>query len=143
MQFLFDDKILIEQQITGTEIKVAVMGNQQLEFGALCQLEVPEGAINDYETKQTSVSKKTIPAELDQDLAAEFIRQSEQIYKKLDCRGLARVDFFLTKDGQIYFNEINTVPGLGEHSIYSIMFEKTGVGFKEMLTKLIFTAVEN
>lgn len=141
--FLFDDKILIEQQITGTEIKVAVMGNQQLEFGALCQLEVPEGAINDYETKQTSVSKKTIPAELDQDLAAEFIRQSEQIYKKLDCRGLARVDFFLTKDGQIYFNEINTVPGLGEHSIYSIMFEKTGVGFKEMLTKLIFTALEN
>lgn len=56
---------------------------------------------------------------------------------------MARVDFFLTENGVIYFNEINTVPGIGKHSIYSQMFESAGIPIKEMLTKLINTAFES
>jgi len=140
--FKYDNKILIEQQIVGTEIKVSILGNKNLTFGALCELELPKGEINDYETKQNSISKKTIPAEIEESLANEFMRQAGAIYHRLGCRGFARVDFFLTADKQIYFNEINTVPGLGENSIYSIMFNKAGVSFKDLLTKLIYTAFE-
>ena len=140
--FKYDDKNLIEEQITGTEIKVAVLGNDEIEFGAICEIEMPEGAINDYETKQTSISKKTIPAVLDKDVEEKIKEQSAAIYKELNCRGFARIDFFLTHDKELYFNEINTVPGLGEKSIYSIMFNKAGVSFKDLLTKLIYTAFE-
>lgn len=138
--FMYDDKILLEEQISGTEIKVAVIGNEILDFGELCEIEMPEGAINDYETKQTSISKKTIPADLDEEIVNEIKKQSNIIYKMLNCRGLARIDFFLTKDKEIYFNEINTIPGLGRKSIYSLMFKEKGISFEDLVMKLIDTA---
>ena len=136
--FLYEDKILIEEGILGSEIKVAVLGNEDLDMGAICEITLPEGTVNDYEAKHVHFSSvRKIPAELDQTLEHRVRRQAEDIYRTLDCRGFARVDFFLDKKGELYFNEINTVPGIGEHSIFALMFEKKGIPLREVLTRLI------
>ena len=139
--FKFDDKALIEEEIKGTEIKISVLEEEKgLTIGAICEIFIEEGVVNDYETKQTKSSVKKIPAELDPDVEAELIRQAKAVFTELGCKGFARVDFFLTPEKEIVFNEINTVPGLGKGFIYSVMFEKTGMEFTDLLTKLINSA---
>lgn len=139
--FKHDDKTLIEQGITCTEIKVAVLETETgLETGAICEIVMDPGTVNDYETKQNKSSEKHIPAHFEEAVEAEIIAQSKKIFKGLGCRGFARVDFFLTPEKELIFNEINTVPGLGKTSIYSVMFEKVGLPFTELLTKLIHSA---
>ncbi len=136
--FSYEDKILIEEGILGKEIKVALLGNEDLDMGAICEISMPEGGINDYAAKHIAFSSvKRIPASLDPELAQKIRRQAEEIYRELDCRGFARVDFFLDHSGELYFNEINTVPGIGAHSIFAMMFEKKGIPLKEVLTRLI------
>lgn len=140
--FKYDDKTLIEEEITGSEVKVAVLGNNELEFGSLCKITTESGIFNNYEAKQIGQTTKEIPAKFDDSLKQEILRQTEKIYRLVGCAGFARVDFFLTEENEIYFNEINTVPGLGKTSIFSIMFEDAGLPFGKMLTKLINTAFE-
>lgn len=136
--FKYEDKILIEQGIEGTEIKIAVLGNESLITGEVCELTVPKGTVNDYATKHINfTSTKKIPAEISDEVKAKAKEQSKAIFKMLECKGMARVDFFLNEDDELYFNEINTVPGIGIHSIYSLMFEKAGIPLTEVLTKLI------
>ena len=139
--FRHDDKTLIEQGITGTEIKVAVLETEHdLETGAICEIVMDPGTVNDYETKQNKSSEKHIPAHLGEQVEADILEQSKRVFRALGCRGFARVDFFLTPEKEIVFNEINTVPGLGKTSIYSVMFEKAGVPFTQLLTRLIGSA---
>lgn len=136
--FKYDDKTLIEQEIKGTEIKVAVLETEKgLENGAICEIVMDPETVNDYETKVNKSSTKHIPAQFSKDLEEEIIEQAKRIFKCLDCRGFARVDFFLTPEKELIFNEINTVPGLGKDSLYSVMFEKAGIPFTKLLTKLI------
>jgi len=135
---------LIEEGILGSELKVAVLGNEDLEMGAICELIIPEGTVNDYATKHINFSsKKQIPADISKEIEVELKEQAARIYKALDCKGFARVDFFLNHDNELYFNEINTVPGIGKHSIYSVMFEKNGVSLTDVLTKLINLSFES
>ena len=136
--FAYEDKILVEEGILGSEIKVALLGNEDLDMGAICQLTLSEGQVNDYAAKHIHFSSdKQIPADLPAELEHRIRKQAEDIYRALDCRGFARVDFFLDKKGELYFNEINTVPGIGERSIFALMFEKKGIPLKEVLTRLI------
>ena len=142
--FRYEEKILIEEGIAGKELKVAVLGNEKLEMGEICEITLPEGVVNDYAAKHLHYSSiKKIPAEIPEETAGEVFRQAEAIYKALDCRGFARVDFFLDPSGTLYFNEINTVPGIGSHSIYAAMFEKKGITLKNVLTRLIRLAQED
>lgn len=143
LAFSYEDKILIEQGIDGKEIKVAVLGNNDLITGEVCEITVPKGAVNDYKTKYVSfTSTKKIPAEIDENVRKEAKRQACAIFKVLECKGLARVDFFLTEDNELYFNEINTVPGISERSIYTLMMEKAGISFTEVISKLITLSFE-
>ena len=142
--FQYEEKILIEEGIAGKELKVAVLGNEELEMGEICEITLPEGIVNDYAAKHIHYSSiKKIPAEIPAAIAEEVFQQSAAIYKALDCRGFARVDFFLDPSQTLYFNEINTVPGIGSHSIYAAMFEKKGVPLKTVLTRLIRLAQED
>ncbi|MGN1334804.1 MAG: D-alanine--D-alanine ligase family protein [Anaerovoracaceae bacterium] len=141
--FQYEDKILIEEGIDGKEIKVAVLGNEELTTGEVCEITMPEGMTNDYVTKYKYHSSiKKIPAEIDADVQKEVKRQAMAIYNTLECKGFARVDFFLTNENELYFNEINTVPGLGKNSIYTLMFEKAGMTFTEILNELIKLSFE-
>ena len=145
--FLYDDKILIEQGITGKEIKVAILEDskeQKLIIGELCEITVPNGEMNDYDTKYVNHSSvKKIPANIDNKKAEIIKNQAIKIFRELGCSGFARVDFFLDEEGEVYFNEINTIPGIGKNSIYSLMFDKVGISFTELLTKLINSSLTN
>ena len=145
--FLYDDKILIEQGITGKEIKVAILEDskeQKLIIGELCEITVPNGEMNDYDTKYVNHSSvKKIPANIDNKKAEIIKKQAIKIFRELGCSGFARVDFFLDEEGEVYFNEINTIPGIGKNSIYSLMFDKVGISFTELLTKLINSSFTN
>lgn len=138
--FKYDDKNIIEEEIRGDEIKVAVLGNDNLQYGAICKLTVKPGTINSYEAKQEGYTHKEMPAKLPKALEDEIFKNTEKIYKKLGCKGLARVDFFTNEKGELYFNEINTMPGLGISSLYSRMFEAAGWDFSDLLSQLIETA---
>ncbi len=139
--FSYDEKILVEESIDGYEIKVAVLGDRTPETGEICRLTVPEGNLNDYNTKYHSFSSvKEIPALIDKKLEDELKKQALLIYEELECRGFARVDFFVDRKGKVYFNELNTIPGLGTRSVYVSMFEAKGLWRKELFTRLICDA---
>ena len=141
--FKYEDKILIEEGIVGIEIKVSILGNENLEIGAVCELKVPEDSLNDYATKYINCSSvKKIPANISAEVENKAKEQACLIYRELNCSGFARVDFFLNKDNEIYFNEINTVPGISEMSIFTMMFEEVGVSYTEIITKLIELALK-
>lgn len=139
--FKYDEKVLIEEGIIGKELKVAAIGNGTPELGEICEITVGGGVFNSFEMKyKTHSSVKKIPAEISNDLTNEIKRQAIAIFKVLECRGWARIDFFLNDKEEIYFNEINTIPSIGKHSIYSKMLEEVGISIPEVLTRLIESA---
>ncbi len=136
----FNGNIIVEENIAGRELKVAVLGNENPITGDICEIILNKGTINSYELKYKSAgSHKVIPADLTEEKVAEIKRAAVDIYKKLDCKGFARVDFFLKDNGDVYFNEINTVPGFSKHSIYPLMFKSIGISYEELIEKLFAT----
>lgn len=139
----FDSKILVEEFINGREVEVAVLGNDA-PAASICG-EIDAGTeFYDYDAKYISdCAKLFIPARLDE-MTSENVRDvAVKIYSALGCRGLSRVDFFVTYDTQeIVFNEINTLPGFTSISMYPKLFEASGIPYSELLDKLIELAVE-
>ena len=141
--FKFDKKILAEEFINGKEIEVAVLGNE--EPVAATAGEIDAGAeFYDYETKYvTSTSTPYIPARIDDQTMKDVRKWAVKIFTALGCTGLSRVDFFVTRDtNEIVFNEINTLPGFTSISMYPKMWAADGVGFSELLDRVIALALE-
>lgn len=139
LAFKYDRRIVIEEEIPmKKELKVSVLGNDDPIVGAPCE-EVP-GGFYDYDTKALGLAKKAIPADITEEVRKEIEELSLQLYKRLDCRGMARVDFFLTPDDEVYFNEINTIPGMGAQSNFSRMFGVIGIDYETLVQKMIDTA---
>lgn len=141
----YPGRLIIEEGIVGREVKVAVLGNRELLVGEICECVVDHGVFNDFDLKYKGAgSHKKIPADLPEDTVEELKRSARKIYACLGCSGFARVDFFVrNSDGAIVFNEINTVPGLTAKSIYSLMFDKTGIPYEELIEKLINLGLED
>ncbi len=138
----FGGHIIVEENISGREMKVAVMGNDEPVTGDICEIFMSDGNINSYELKyKSNGSHKIIPAELPEDKVAEIKKAAVDIYKKLNCKGFSRVDFFLRDDGELYFNEINTIPGFSRKSIFSLMFNSIGISYEEIVDELITLAL--
>lgn len=135
----FEGKVMVEEAIVGKEIKVAVIGKgENIEVGSICEIVVKGHIFNDFELKYKGTgTHKEIPADIDTEIAEKINEAAKNIYSIIGCKGLARVDFFLTEDNEIYFNEINTIPGISNKSIFSLMFEKKGLPYSEMVNKLI------
>ena len=146
----FDSKILIEENIKGREIECAVLGNEEVESSCVGEIleEVkasvlgeilPAEAFYSFSAKyQNQESKTIIPADLPNNLADEVRKIAEKAYKAADCKGLARVDFFVDDiNNKIYINEINTLPGFTQISMYPKLWEQTGVTYTDLLDKLI------
>lgn len=135
----FEGKVMVEEAIIGKEIKVAVMGKgENVDVGAICEIVVKGHIFNDFELKYKGTgTHKEIPANIDSEIAEKINEAAKNIYSIIGCKGLARVDFFLTEDNEIYFNEINTIPGISNKSIFSLMFAKNGLPYSEMINKLI------
>lgn len=139
----FDEKILVEEFIDGREIEVAVMGNCN-PVASVCG-EIDSGAeFYDYEAKYvTDTSVAYIPARLT-DAVSEQVREAAiKVYSAVGCRGLSRVDFFVTKENRVVFNEINTLPGFTSISMYPKLFTASGIPYGQLLDELLNLALED
>jgi len=141
--FRHDRKILVEDGISGREFECSVLGNEDPRASLPGEI-IPFRDYYDYKDKY--IEGKTsfrIPAELPQDIIQEIQRLSVKAFKAIDCSGMARVDFFLQeKSNKIIFNEINTIPGFTEISMYPKLWEVSGLTFPYLLEELIRLALK-
>ncbi len=138
-----DQKVLIEQAIDGIEVECAVLGNKnKLEASTIGQI-APANEFYDYEAKYANnESKLYIPAKLSNNMIEKIRKLAKNAYQVTGCSGLARVDFFVDKDNNIYLNEINTLPGFTSISMYPKLMENYGYEAKKLITKLIELSFE-
>lgn len=139
--FKHDSKVVIEENIDGFEVGCAVLGNDKLLVGEVDEIELRSGFF-DYREKYTlETSKIHLPARIDK-LTAQKIKDTALVlYKALGCKGFARVDMFLTRQNEVVFNEINTIPGFTTKSRYPGMLRAAGLSYGEILDRLIILAL--
>ncbi|MFC7440804.1 D-alanine--D-alanine ligase [Laceyella putida] len=139
----YDRKIVVEEFIPAHEVEVAVLGNDEPEASVPGEI-VSSNEFYDYKAKYIDgKSVMRIPAELPQETAEQLRKMAIRAFKAIDGSGLARVDFFIRKDtGAILLNEINTMPGFTQYSMYAKLWEHSGVSYSELVTKLIELALE-
>ena len=141
LAFRFDDQVILEQSISGFEVGCAVMGNDELVVGELDEVELSGGFFN-YDEKYTlKTSALHVPARITPELTQKIKQTAKTIYRVLGCSGFARVDVFLTPDGTIVFNEVNTIPGFTAHSRFPNMMKAAGVSFEQVLARAIALAL--
>ncbi|MCL5411632.1 MAG: D-alanine--D-alanine ligase [Patescibacteria group bacterium] len=139
----YDRKFLVEQGINCREIKVSVLGNDRPR-ASVCGEVILLREFYDYEAKyKPGGSKLVIPADLPEDISNKIRSMALMAYKAIDCGGMGRVDFLLEKEtNEIYINEINTIPGFTEMSMYPKLWQVEGMSYKELIDKLIELALE-
>lgn len=140
-----DDIILIETAIDARELEIAVLGNHPNVLISEVSEVVPDREFYSFESKydESSASRVVLPADLDESVAKELQRQAAHIFRILGGRGLSRIDFFIDKkDGTIYLNEVNTIPGFTNISVYPKAWEHAGISYSELIERLIQLAVE-
>lgn len=133
----YDGSAIIEQAVGGVELGCAVIGSNELITGEVDEIEL-SGGFFDFEEKYTLKSSQVhVPARISPEKALEVKETAKKIYRILDCRGFARVDMFLTPEGTVYFNEVNTIPGFTVHSRFPGMMAAAGLGFSTVLDMII------
>lgn len=144
LAFKYDKKILIEEGVNAREVEVGILGN----YGDLFISDPGEIIVNDdfydYDTKYKKATSETeIPAKLTIDQIKKIKAQAKIAYTALECDGLSRVDFFVEKNtGEIFLNEINTMPGFTSISMYPKLLEANGIKYSDIITKLIELATK-
>lgn len=134
-------RVLVEKAVPGVEVEVAVLGNEDPLVSVPGEI-APGSDFYDYDTKYKKDSASYyIPARISDRAMAQVRQLAGKIYKALGCRGLARVDFFVAGE-QVIFNEINTLPGFTAISMYPKMIGAMGIGYPELLDRLIACALE-
>ncbi|MEM0941053.1 MAG: D-alanine--D-alanine ligase family protein [Bacteroidota bacterium] len=140
--FKYDRKVLVEEAIVGRELECAVLGNERPKASGVG--EVRSGGFYSYHEKyeDSSEAQLIIPAEIDHKYLKSLKTTAIKSYQTLECKGMARVDMFLTKSGDIYVNEINTIPGFTSISMYPKLWENDGLNYSELISQLIELAIE-
>ncbi|TVX99948.1 D-alanine--D-serine ligase VanG [Cohnella terricola] len=139
---LHDDKLVIERHVNGIELGCAVLGDADPFIGEIDEIELT-GEFFDFEQKYTlSASTIHLPSRIDEETAARAKAMALGVYRALGCSGFARVDLFLTEDGRLMFNEVNTIPGFTAHSRYPNMMRHAGITFTVLLDRLIVSALK-
>ena len=145
--FRYDAKVIVEECLVGDEVEAAVMGNSHPEAAAVVGEIVPVRGLYDYEGKYIDGSTELhIPARIDREDAAQMREIAVKAYKALGCEGLSRVDFFIRRGmpaGQrVVLNEINTLPGFTNISMYPKLFMASGLSYAGIIDRLIELALE-
>lgn len=141
--FQYDRKVIVEENINAREIEVGVLGNDSPIASVPGEI-IPSGEFYDYKAKYIDgQSQLVIPADLPEETAATIRDLALRAFMAIDGSGLARVDFFLTKDNnRILINEINTMPGFTPFSMYPLLWKESGKSYQELLDDLIQLALE-
>lgn len=135
----YDRRIIVEEGIDCREVETGVIGNHRPQVSAVGEI-VSKMDFYDYTAKYTDDvgTELSIPAKLPQDTYEEIRRLAAEAYMALDCSGFARVDFFVDKGtGEVYINEINTIPGFTKYSMFPMMWKEAGVPFGELVERIV------
>ena len=136
-------KIIVEKFVPGREIEVGVLGVGMAAKASETGEIIADGEFYDFDAKYTKPDSKTItPADIPEEIQQKIQEYALQIFRAIDGKGLSRVDFFITEDGRVLFNEINTVPGFTNISMYSKMWEASGIPWQDLIDILIAIALE-
>ena len=137
--FKYDDKVLVEETIPGTEVETAVLGNDKPIVAGVGQITNAKGSFYTYENKynDNSTSKLQIPADLPQEIIDTVRSNARKVYEVTESSGMSRIDSMLTPGGKVVLTEVNALPGFTNISMYPKLFEEAGVPYSELITRLI------
>lgn len=143
LAFAYDTKAIIESDIRGRELECAVIGNEIKSASAVGEIRTSHEFYS-YEAKyeDEKATELIIPADIPDDVRDQIKHLSCQVCETLCVEGMARVDLFLSSDGEILVNEINTIPGFTNQSMFPLLWKHEGVGFAELIDRLIDLAIE-
>lgn len=141
--FLFDRKVLVEEFIQGREIECSVLGNDNPVVSLPGEV-IPQHEFYSYEAKYLDEEGALfeIPVALPEGVAEKIQKMAIEAYRALCCEGMARVDFFLKENGEVFINEINTIPGFTKISMYPKLWVASGLSYSDLLDRLIELAIE-
>ena len=145
--FRYDQRVLIEEAISGREIECSVLGNpggaEPLQASRTGEI-LASHAFYSYDAKYLDPegAKLSLPAEIEPVQEEQIRELAIQTFDTLDCAGLARVDFFLQESGKIYINEINTLPGFTKISMYAKLWDISGLPYPKLITRLVELGLE-
>jgi D-alanine-D-alanine ligase len=140
--FQFDRKVIIEEGVVAREIEVGVLGNDNPECSVAGEI-VPKKDFYDYKAKyEDGNTALIIPADVSDGEYTQIKEMAIRAFKALDCSGLVRADFFLTKDGVALINEVNTMPGFTPFSMFPLLWKHTGVEYPQLIERLVNLAKE-
>lgn len=140
--FQFDRKIIIEEGVIAREVEVAVLGNDKPECSVAGEI-VPKKEFYDYKAKyEDDDTALIIPAEITAEEYSMLKEMAIRAFKALDCAGLVRADFFLTKDGKAMINEVNTMPGFTPISMFPLLWAESGIEYPKLIERLVQLAIE-
>lgn len=141
--FKFDNKILIEEAIVGKEVECAILGNEVPKCSIIGEI-IPTKDFYSYEAKyqDTDGARMKIPAEINIKVSENLRKTALKAFITVCCEGMARVDFFLRDDNTFVLNEINTLPGFTEISMYPKLWEQTEISYPDLISKLIELSIE-
>ena len=143
LAFEFDHKVVVEQGIKGREIECAVLGNDHPQ-ASTCGEIVLNSEFYAYDTKyiDDQGAKVVVPAAIASDINDKIRDIAIQAYQTLGCSGMARVDVFLTEENEVIINEINTLPGFTNISMYPKLWQASGLDYTSLISRLIELALE-
>lgn len=141
--FSYDAKIMIEPFISGRELECAILGNHNPTASVCGEIILKDNDFYTYQDKYVKHNSKiVIPAIIDTNSSEKIRYFAIQAFQVLNCFGMARIDFFLTENNQIFINEVNTLPGFTSVSMYPKLWEVSGLTITELITKLIELALD-
>jgi D-alanine-D-alanine ligase len=143
LAFRHDEKVLVEEFVSGIEVEVGVLGNREPFASLVGEIVVTNNEWYDYEAKYDEGEMHlVIPARITEEQASRVQELAVQAFVATECEGMARVDCFVTEDGGVLVNELNTIPGFTATSVYAKLFEESGIAYPDLLEQLIELALE-
>jgi D-alanine-D-alanine ligase len=137
-----DPRVIVEAHAGGREVECSLLGNEGVECSPPGEV-IAQGEWYDYETKYRAGGMELIvPAPLDPAAAARLQELAAEAFRLAGCAGLARCDFFVEPDGEILVNEVNTMPGFTQTSVYAKLWQAAGLAYPDLCDRLVHLAIE-
>jgi D-alanine-D-alanine ligase len=144
LAFQHDSKVLVEEFVEGREVEIGVLGNADPIVSVPGEILIAnDSEWYDYSAKYDEGAMQLVaPAHLDPGIAEEIADVARRAFEVCECAGMARIDFFVTPENLVVLNEINAIPGFTSTSVYAKLFEASGIGYSELLDRLVALALE-
>jgi D-alanine-D-alanine ligase len=143
LAFEHDEKVLVEEHCAGVEVECSVLGNEEPIASIPGEIVPLVSEWYDYKAKyQEGGMDLVVPPRLDEATIGRVQELAVAAFVASDCEGMARVDFFVSEDGNVLVNELNTIPGFTSTSVYAKLFEASGISYRELLDRLVELALE-